>query len=118
MDIIFISEFKFETRIGIYEWERQVPQIIQLDLEIALPGGRVAATDEIADTIDYGAVTRRIEESVRRQHFLLLERMAEHIATLVTEEFKAPWVRVTVAKLGIIRGVKKVGVRLERGRKS
>lgn len=117
MDIIFISEHKFETLIGIYEWERKVPQTIQLDLEIGVPGGRVIASDEIGDTIDYGAVTRRIEESLKQRHFPLLEKMAEHVASLVMDEFKAPWVRVTIAKLGIIRGVKKVGVRLERGRK-
>ncbi|MBC7945939.1 MAG: dihydroneopterin aldolase [Burkholderiales bacterium] len=118
MDIIFISEHKFETLIGIYEWERKVPQTIQLDLEIGVPGGRVVATDEIGDTIDYGAVTRRIEESLGQQHFLLLERMAEHVASLVIDEFRAPWVRVTIAKLAIIRGVKKVGIRLERGQKN
>lgn len=117
MDIIFISEFRFETLIGIYEWERTVPQTIQLDLEIGSPGGRVSSVDEIADTIDYGAVVRRIEQSVASQHFLLLERLAEHIATLITNEFDAPWVKVTVAKLNIIRGVKRVGVTLERGQK-
>jgi dihydroneopterin aldolase len=32
-------------------------------------------------------------------------------------EFNAPWVKVSVAKLGIIRGIKKVGVSIERGSK-
>ena len=54
MDIIFIHEFKVETLIGIYEWERKVPQTIQLDLEIGIPQNKVYQSDSIGDTIDYG----------------------------------------------------------------
>lgn len=117
MDIIFIQDFRLETLIGIYEWERRVPQTIQLDIEIANPGSRAASSDDIADTIDYGAVVNRIEEAVKREHFLLLERLAEHIAHIILDEFKAPWCKVSVAKLQLMRGVKRVGVCIERGRK-
>jgi len=115
MDIIFIQDFRVETLIGIYEWERRVPQTIQIDLEIGNPGSRAASTDNIDDTIDYGAVVNRIEETLRQQHFLLLERLAEHIADIVLGEFKSPWVRVSVAKLQLLRGVKRLGVTIERG---
>ena len=40
MDCIFLREVKVELLIGIYEWERRVPQTIQLDLDIALPHSR------------------------------------------------------------------------------
>ncbi|MCU0972356.1 MAG: dihydroneopterin aldolase [Burkholderiales bacterium] len=115
MDIIFIQDFRVETLIGIYEWERRVPQTIQIDVEIGNPGGRASSTDNIDDTIDYGAVVNRIEETLRQQHFLLLERLAEHIADIVLGEFKSPWVRVSVAKLQLLRGVKRLGVTIERG---
>ncbi|MET0217628.1 MAG: dihydroneopterin aldolase [Burkholderiales bacterium] len=115
MDIIFIQDFRVETLIGIYEWERRVPQTIQLDIEIGNPGSRAASTDAIEDTIDYGAVVNRIEETLHQQHFLLLERLAEHIANIILGEFGAPWVKVSVAKLQLLRGVKRLGVTIERG---
>lgn len=115
MDIIFIQDFRVETLIGVYEWERRVPQTIQIDLEIGNPDSRAARTDEIGDTIDYGAVVNRIEESLKTQRFLLLERLAEHIADIVRGEFKSPWVKVSVAKLQLLRGVKRLGVTIERG---
>lgn len=118
MDIVFINEFRFETLIGVYDWERKVPQTIQLDLEIGLAGRRATQSDEIKDTVDYGAVVRRIRESVADNNFVLLERLAAHVAELILKEFDAPWVKVTAAKIGIIRGVKKVGVTLERGARS
>jgi dihydroneopterin aldolase len=115
MDIIFIQDFRLETLIGIYEWERRVPQTIQIDIEIGNPGSRASSTDNIDDTIDYGAVVNRIEATLKQQHFLLLERLAEHIADIVLREFKSPWVRVSVAKLQLLRGVKRLGVTIERG---
>jgi dihydroneopterin aldolase len=115
MDIIFIQDFRVETLIGIYEWERRVPQTIQIDIEIGNPASPAARTDSIDDTIDYGAVVSRIEETLKQQHFLLLERLAEHIAGIVMGEFKSPWVKVSVAKLQLLRGVKRLGVTIERG---
>jgi dihydroneopterin aldolase len=117
MDIIFVSELKIETLIGIYEWEQKVPQTIQLDLEIGLPGGHAANSDDIADTIDYSRIVGRIEQLFKEQHFSLLEKAAETIAEIITREFKAPWVKISIAKLGALRNVKKLGVTIERGKK-
>ena len=117
MDTIFISELKIETLIGIYEWEQQAPQTIQLDLEVGLPGEHAAHSGKIGDTIDYSKIVGRIEQLFREQHHTLLERAGEAIAEVIMGEFKAPWVRISIAKLGALRNVKKLGVTIERGRK-
>ena len=114
MDIIFLHDFKAKTLIGIYPWERKVPQTIQLDLEIALPTSRACQSDNIEDALNYALVVERINEVLTERHFSLLEALAEHIAQTILTEFKSPWVKVSVAKLGIIRGVKKLGIRIER----
>ena len=115
MDIIFISELKIETRIGIYEWEKTVPQTIQLDLEVGLPGKHASHSGKIADTIDYSLIVGRVEQLFREQHYSLLERAGEAIAEVITREFKAPWVKVSIAKFGALRNVKRLGVTVERG---
>lgn len=114
MDTIFISDFRLEILIGVYEWERRVPQTVQLDLEIALPP-REKRSDRIGDTIDYSKVVSRIEQSLDDNRFLLVEALAEHIAQLVLTEFGAPWIRTSVTKLGALKGVKRLGVTIERG---
>ena len=115
MDIIFLRDFRLDLIIGIYEWERKVPQTIQIDLEIGLPSSRAGASDKVEDTIDYGMVVQRIRESLQEHHFSLVEALAEHIAQLIQQGFNAPWVKISVTKLGLIRGVKLVGVTIERG---
>ena len=41
MNAIFIHDLRVETRIGIYEWEQQLAQTIQLDIELGLPSDKV-----------------------------------------------------------------------------
>lgn len=118
MDIIFLQDFRIELLIGIYEWERKMPQTVQLDLEIGLPSSRAGETDRIADTIDYGAVVARLQASIAERQFDLLEALAEHIAGLIRAEFGAPWVRVSITKLGMLKHIKRVGLVIERGAKS
>jgi len=115
MDIIFISELRIETLVGIYDWERKVSQTVQFDLEIGIPDVNHPRSDKIGETIDYAKVVARIGETLKENHFLLLERMAEHIAQMVQKEFSAPWVRVSVAKLSALKNVKRLGVTIERG---
>jgi len=118
MDIIFINELRLSLKVGIYDWERVAPQTVQFDLEIGLPGARAAHTHSIDDTIDYAKVVSRIEALTHEQHFPLVEKLAEDIAQLVTGEFKAPWVKVSVAKLGALKNVKRLGVTIERGKRT
>jgi len=118
MDIIFIDDFRLEILVGIYEWEKRVPQAVRFDLEIGIPGRRAAHSNAIDDTIDYAKVVSRIEQSLRENHFSLLEALAEHVARLIIEQFQSPWVKVSVAKLAPLRHVKRLGVTIERGSRS
>ena len=115
MDTIFVSEMRLDILIGVYEWERHVPQTVQFDLEIGVPDRRATGSDQLADTIDYAEVVTRIEASLRKNAFGLLERVAEHVSELVVNEFGAPWVKVSVTKLAPLKGVRRLGVTVERG---
>ena len=115
MDIIFLRELKIETLIGVYEWEKRVPQTLQLDLEIALPSSRAGQSDNIKDALNYADIVRHIQDVLSSRHFNLLEALAEHLAEILLTDFKAPWVKVSVAKLNAIRGSKMVGISIERG---
>ena len=115
MDIVFISDLRIRTIIGIYDWERKVKQSISLDLEMGADIARAAATDAIEDTLNYKAVSKRLIEFVEASDFQLVETLAEKIAAIVLTEFRVPWVRLTVHKPGAVRGSRDVGVVIERG---
>ena len=115
MDIIFIDELRLSTLIGIYPRERVVPQTVEMSLQIGTSTASAGASDDIVDTIDYAVVVERLRSELATQHFNLLEKLAEYVAGLLIEQFGARWVRVSIAKLGMMPGVKRVGVIIERG---
>jgi len=115
MDHIFIRDLRLQTLIGFHRRERIVPQTIRLDLEIGIANAAVFTSDKVADCIDYDKVTTRIKE-LCSQHVNLVETLADRVARLVLEEFGAAWVKVSIAKLGILKDVGLVGVTVERRR--
>jgi 7,8-dihydroneopterin aldolase/epimerase/oxygenase len=118
MDIIFLHEMRVDTVIGVHGWERLRPQTLELNIEIGLPNAKAGETDQIGDTIDYETVERRIRDDLATQHLTLLETLAEHVASMILHDLGAPWVKLSVAKIGILPNVKRVGVIIERRRDS
>lgn len=115
MDIIFIDDFRLSTLIGIYARERAVPQTIEMSLQIGTSTTGAGASDDIGDTINYAVVVDRLRSELATRHFNLLETLAEYVASLLLDDFGAIWVRVSIAKLGVMRDVRRVGVMIERG---
>ncbi len=117
MDIIFLGGLQIETIIGIYDWERETKQTVILDIEMAYDIQKAAETDDIEHTLDYKAVSKRIIAFVEASNYFLVERLTVEIADIILNEFKVPWVKVSLNKKGAIRGASDVGIIVERGRK-
>ena len=115
MDIIYLHDLRIDTVIGVFDWERRVRQTLILDLEMAADIRRAAASDDLADTLNYKAVAKRLIEFVGHSECQLVETLAERVAELVLNEFGVPWLRLRVNKQGAVRGARDVGVIIERG---
>lgn len=115
MDTVFIRQLRADTVIGVYDWERNVRQNVVLDLEMATDNRRAAASDEIADALDYAAISARVLSFIKGSEFQLIETMAEQVAAIVLGEFGVPWLRLRLAKPGAVAQAQEVGVVIERG---
>ncbi|MCB1857648.1 MAG: dihydroneopterin aldolase [Gammaproteobacteria bacterium] len=115
MDIVFIRGLRIETVIGIYDWEREIRQPVILDLEMSADVRRAAETEDIADALDYKAVSKRLISFVEESQFQLVETLAERCTEIVREEFGVAWVRLTLNKAGAVSSARDVGVVIERG---
>ena len=115
MDFIFIEELRVQARVGIYPREKAAPQIVEFNLTFGVPDS-AAEHDDIGDTINYAEVIDRIRSELLNRHFNLIETLGEFVVNLLFEEFGAPWVKLRIAKMGVMKGVRRVGVYIQRGR--
>jgi dihydroneopterin aldolase len=115
MDTVFIEDLRIDAVIGIYDWERRVRQTLSLDIEMAFDNTVPAANDDIALTLNYKDVSKRLIDYVGESSFGLVETLAERCAAIIREEFGVGWVRLKLSKPGAVRGAKAVGVCIERG---
>jgi dihydroneopterin aldolase len=115
-DCLFLRGLAVECIIGFIEWERHVKQTVVIDLELPLDCRTAAATDDVADTLDYKRLAKQVIAFVEASEFKLVETLAHRTALLVLEQFGVAWVRLSLNKPGAIRGSRDVGVTIERSR--
>lgn len=113
-DIVYIHGLRVETVIGVYAWERNVRQELELDLEMASDVAAAARSDAITDALDYHAVAERVRALAAASSCRLVETLAENVATALMAEFAVPWLRIRVNKPGAVPGARAVGVLIER----
>jgi len=115
VDKIFLKGISANCVVGVWEWEKSITQEIIVDLELATDISKAAASDNLADTLDYKGVADRVIEMLEASRFDLIETMTEEIAKLLMNEFKIPWVKVRLDKGGVVKNVQNVGILIERG---
>ena len=87
------------VRCGVSKEERALPQALQVDLDYSYEAG---ASDDLAGTVDYGALIEGVAELLEREEFKLLETGVRRIGDHVLNEFPAVVeVTVSVTKLNV-----------------
>lgn len=95
MDAIRLLGLQFHALIGDLPHEREIPQPLEVDVEVETDVRRPAGTDRLADALDYRQVYAAVAAAVsadRAPH--LLETLAERIAAAVRDVERVE--RVTV----------------------
>lgn len=115
-DEIRINGLFLRTIIGINDDEREHKQDVRINLTLFVDTRPAARTDNIADAVNYRAVTKQVIDLVENSRFFLVERMADEIARLCLREPRIEKVSVYVEKPAALRFAQSVGVAIERSR--
>lgn len=116
-DSIFIEKLTFLASIGVFEWEKQVEQKLELDLQLSTDIRPAAATDDLNLTLNYVAISEAAINLARSQHHDLIETLAEKIAVLLLQDFNTQQVTLTLRKPNAVPAAGSVGVKITRQRK-
>lgn len=115
MDCIFIEALKVDTVIGVYDWERTLHQSLSLDLEMDTDIRPAAASDDVSLTLDYAAISQRIQHFADQHQFALIETFAEKLVETLRHEYPLGRVKLTVHKPGAVAQARSVGLTITRG---
>jgi dihydroneopterin aldolase len=97
-DRITLTGLRVRGRHGVFEQERASGQDFLVDLTAWLDLRAAAASDELSDTLDYGALARRAARIVGGPPCQLIETVAARIADEVLADHRVKAVEVTIHK--------------------
>ena len=83
---------------GVFDVEREAGQVFGVDVVLGLDTRPAAVTDDLADTVDYGAVARDVLGVVTGEPVDLIETLAQRIADVCLVDERVAWTEVTVHK--------------------
>lgn len=115
MDIVFIKQLDVRTTIGVFDWEREIKQKLVFDIELGTNIAQAAATDDLADTLDYKAISHAVHDMVEKSEYQLVETVAEKVAEMILKDFPVKWLSLTLNKPGAVSIAQSVGVKIQRG---
>jgi len=103
---------------GVLAEERSRPQPFEIDLDVVADLAVAAETDDLSQTVDYGALAAQVVRVVAGERCDLLERLAARIAETVLADRRVAIVTVSVRKLrpSVPVDLASAGVRVTRGR--
>lgn len=114
LDRIRIIGLKLNCVIGLNEWERLVQQEVVIDITVHADASKAGVSDNVADTVNYRTVSKKVIEHVTGSQYKLVEALAESIARLCLSETGVRRVDVSVRKPGAIRYADSVGIEITR----
>lgn len=114
--LIRIKNLRLRTVIGVNDWERELRQDVIINIEMEFDGSKAVQSDDIADTVDYKLLKRKIIQRVETSSFQLIERLASEILDLVLEDKRVMRAMVEVDKPHALRYADSVSVVVEKKR--
>ena len=98
-DRIELRDLRILGRCGVLPEEEVRAQPLQVDLDVELDLSAAGASDDLEDTVDYGALCALVEGTITHRHVALLEHLAAVIAERILEDERVEAVTVALCKL-------------------
>jgi FolB domain-containing protein len=117
LDRIIIKNLLVRGIIGINPDERVNRQDIRVNLTLWADTRRAAASDDIADAVNYRTVAKAVIKHIEEGQPLLVERLVAELARLCFQlDPRVQAVEVMVEKPGAVRFAESVGIAIYRTR--
>ncbi len=111
---VFVRDLIVDALIGIHDHERETPQRVRVNLDLAVREGDAGLDDDLANVVCYENLVSGVSAIVAEGHIGLVETMAERMSEMCLVDSRVRSARVRVEKLDIFDHADSVGVEIER----
>ena len=124
---VFLRDMVLAASIGIYPHERDAPQRIRINVDLAVTEGMgeqggvglsraAVGRDELSRVLDYETLAKSVRQQVAAGHVMLVETLAERLAEQCLTDERVQVARIRVEKLDVFEDAASAGVEIERQR--
>ena len=113
---VFIRDLTLTALIGVYSHEKENPQPIRINLDLAVKENTTANEDRLAEVVSYEDIANGVRNLVASGHVNLVETLAQRIADMCFGHHRVQAVRVRIEKLAVFEDAASAGVEIERYR--
>ena len=113
---VFIRDLMLTALIGVYRHEKENPQPIRINLDLAVKENLAANKDRLTEVVSYEDIADGVRKLVAIGHVNLVETLAQRIADMCFNYQRVQAVRVRIEKLAVFEDAASAGIEIERYR--
>lgn len=113
---VFIRDLILPCNIGIHRHEKDAPQRVRINLDLAVRENDTPVNDAIANVVCYEEIATGVRALVSSGHINLVETLAERLAAFCLKDSRVTMARVRVEKLDVFPDAVSAGVEIVRSR--
>jgi len=98
LDELSVTGIECFAHHGVFEFEKREGQVFVVDLVLGIDTRPAAASDALADTVNYGSLVDDVKAAVERDPVDLIETVVQRIADTCLLDSRVEWARVTLHK--------------------
>lgn len=113
---VFIRNWLTEAQVGVYSHEIGRKQRLRISLTLYQNPGTALRVSRLDEVVDYAAHKEKITALVGKQHYPLLETLAEAITAACFADEKVFRLTLELEKLDVFADSESCGIHIERSR--
>lgn len=114
--LIKIKNLKLQTKMGVYEWERDFKRDIIINAKLTIDDEKSLQSDQIEDTIDYSKIIQGIKDIISNNYYKLIEKMTQEVMNFIMQDKRIKACKLEIDKVAPLDEVESCSVIIEEKR--
>jgi len=93
-----IENIKLWARVGVLDEERELGQLVILDIFLWTDFEKCTVNDDLKETVDYSKLVQILKDQSKQIYCFTIEKYSKEILEIIDQEFKLSKVKIILTK--------------------